>query len=48
MNLAKRCKWVTIGNFLRASARALPEMRAVAGEVLKIMKQEAPKVFGDL
>ncbi|MDP2729586.1 MAG: FAD-dependent thymidylate synthase [Dehalococcoidales bacterium] len=33
---------------LRTSARALPEMRAVAGKVLKIMKQEAPRVFGDL
>lgn len=33
---------------LRTSARALPEIRAVAGEILNIMKQEAPRVFGDL
>lgn len=33
---------------LRTSSRALPEMRAVAGEVKRIMKEEAPKVFDDL
>ncbi len=33
---------------LRTSGRALPEMRAVAGEIRKIMKKEAPKVFADL
>jgi len=33
---------------LRTSERALPEMRAVAGEIRRIMKQQAPKVFEDL
>jgi len=33
---------------LRTSERALPEMRAVANEVLRIMKEQAPKVFEDL
>ena len=33
---------------LRTSSRALPEMRAVAGEVRRIMKEEAPRVFADL
>lgn len=33
---------------LRTSNRALPEMRAVAGEVRRIMKEEAPRVFSDL
>ena len=33
---------------LRTSNRALPEMRAVAGEVRRIMKEEAPRVFADL
>lgn len=33
---------------LRTSERALPEMRAVAGEVRRIMKEVAPKVFDDL
>lgn len=33
---------------LRTSPRALPEMRAVAGEVRRIMKDQAPKVFEDL
>lgn len=33
---------------LRTSERALPEMRAAAGEVLRIMKEVAPKVFQDL
>lgn len=33
---------------LRTSGRALPEMRAVASEVLRIMKEQAPKVFEDL
>lgn len=33
---------------LRTSERALPEMKAVAGEVLNIMKKQAPKVFEDL
>lgn len=32
---------------LRTSERALPEMRAVANEVLRIMKEQAPKVFED-
>lgn len=32
---------------LRTSGRALPEMRAVANEVLRIMKEQAPKVFED-
>jgi thymidylate synthase (FAD) len=33
---------------LRTSSRALPEMRAVAGEVRRIMKEQAPRVFKDL
>jgi hypothetical protein len=33
---------------LRTSSRALPEMRAVAGEIKRIMKEMAPKVFADL
>lgn len=33
---------------LRTSKRALPEMRAVAGEIRRIMKEQAPKVFEDL
>ena len=33
---------------LRTSNRALPEMRAVAGEIRRIMKKQAPKVFEDL
>ena len=33
---------------LRTSERALPEMRAVAGEIRRIMKELAPKVFEDL
>ncbi len=33
---------------LRTSSKALPEMRAVAGEIRKIMKREAPRVFADL
>ena len=33
---------------LRTSSRALPEMRAVAGEIRRIMKEEAPRVFADL
>ena len=33
---------------LRTSQRALPEMRAVAGEVRRIMKEQAPRVFQDL
>jgi len=33
---------------LRTSARALPEMRAVAGEIRRIMKERAPTVFEDL
>ncbi len=33
---------------LRTSSRALPEMRAVADEIRRIMKAEAPKVFNDL
>lgn len=33
---------------LRTSKRALPEMRAVAGEVRRIIKEQAPKVFEDL
>lgn len=32
---------------LRTSERALPEMRAVAGEIRRIMKEQAPKVFED-
>ena len=33
---------------LRTNKRALPEMRAVAGEIRRIMKERAPKVFEDL
>lgn len=33
---------------LRTAARALPEMRAVAGEIRRIMKELAPEVFEDL
>ncbi len=33
---------------LRTSSRALPEMRAVAGEIRRIMKEIAPRVFTDL
>ena len=33
---------------LRTSKRSLPEMRAVAGEVRRIMKEQAPEVFEDL
>ncbi len=33
---------------LRTSARALPEMRAVAKEIRRIVKEQAPKVFEDL
>jgi thymidylate synthase (FAD) len=33
---------------LRTSERALPEMRSVAGEVRRIMKEQAPGVFEDL
>jgi thymidylate synthase (FAD) len=33
---------------IRTSEAALPEMRAVAGEIRKIMKEKAPKVFEDL
>jgi thymidylate synthase (FAD) len=33
---------------VRTSEKALPEMRAVANEVKKIMKKKAPKVFFDL
>jgi thymidylate synthase (FAD) len=33
---------------LRTSPRALPEIRAVAGELRDIMKTEAPQVFADL
>jgi len=33
---------------LRTSSRALPEMRAVAGKVRRIMKEKAPRVFADL
>ncbi len=32
---------------LRTSSRALPEMRAVAGEIRRIIKEEAPMVFSD-
>jgi thymidylate synthase (FAD) len=32
----------------RTSKRALPEMRAVAGEISRIMKEQAPRVFEDL
>ena len=33
---------------LRTSKRALPEMRAVAGEIRRIVKKLAPQVFADL
>jgi thymidylate synthase (FAD) len=33
---------------LRTSKRALPEMRAVAGEIRRIVKEIAPEVFADL
>jgi thymidylate synthase (FAD) len=33
---------------LRTSKRALPEMRAVAGEIRRIAKEMAPQVFEDL
>lgn len=33
---------------LRTTARALPEMRAVAGEIRRIVKELAPEVFEDL
>lgn len=33
---------------LRTSQRALPEIRAVAGEIRRIMKERAPKVFADI
>jgi thymidylate synthase (FAD) len=33
---------------LRTSERALPEMRAVAGEVRRILKEKAPEIFYDL
>ena len=33
---------------LRTSERALPEMRAVAGEIKRIMKDQAPRVFEGL
>ena len=33
---------------LRTSKRALPEMRAVAGEIRRIVKEVAPQVFEDL
>jgi thymidylate synthase (FAD) len=33
---------------LRTSKRSLPEMRAVAGEMQRIMQRQAPKVFADL
>lgn len=33
---------------LRTSNRALPEMKAVAGEIRRLMKELAPKVFNDL
>jgi thymidylate synthase (FAD) len=33
---------------LRTSKRSLPEMRAVAGEMKRIMKEQSPRVFGDL
>jgi thymidylate synthase (FAD) len=32
---------------LRTSKRSLPEMRAVAGKILDIMKEQAPAIFGD-
>jgi len=33
---------------VRTSPAALPEMRAVAAKITEIMKEQAPKVFGDL
>lgn len=33
---------------VRTSTRALPEMRAIAGEIRRIMKHQAPRVFEDL
>lgn len=33
---------------LRTSKRALPETRAIASEILRVMKQRAPRVFEDL
>ena len=33
---------------LRTSPRALPEMRTVAGEVRRIMQEQAPRIFEDL
>jgi len=33
---------------LRTSERALPEMRAVATEICRIMKEQCPRVFEDL
>jgi thymidylate synthase (FAD) len=33
---------------LRTSKRSLPEMRAVAGEICRIMKEKSPEVFEDL
>lgn len=33
---------------LRSNKRALPETRAIAGEILRIIKQRAPRVFEDL
>ncbi len=33
---------------LRTSERALPEMRAVAGEIRRMLKELAPKVFNGL
>ncbi len=33
---------------LRTSEKALPEMRAVAGEIRRMLKELAPKVFNDL
>jgi len=33
---------------IRTSAAALPEMRAVATRIKEIMKEQSPKVFGDL
>lgn len=33
---------------LRTSKRSLPEIRAVAGEILRIMKEQAPSIFQDL
>ena len=33
---------------LRTSEKALPEMRVIAGEIRKMMKELAPRVFKDL